>query len=33
MVAVGGKKAQQETIDEIVKFLPEFKVYMKKLLG
>ena len=32
MIALGGKKAQQETIDEIIKELPEFKKYMKKLL-
>ena len=32
MVSIGGKKAQKETIDEIVKLLPEFKEYMKKLL-
>ena len=33
IVAVGGKKAQQNTIDEIIKLLPEFKVYMKRLLS
>jgi len=33
MVAIGGKKAQPETINEIVRFIPEFKIYMKKLLG
>ncbi len=32
MVAIGGKKAQQTTIDQIVNLLPEFKQYMKKLL-
>lgn len=32
IVAFGGKKAQQETIDEIIKELPEFKKYMEKLL-
>lgn len=32
MVAIGGKKAQKETIDEIVKLLPEFKEYVKKAL-
>jgi len=32
LVAIGGKKAQSDTIDEIVRLLPEFKVYMKKLL-
>jgi len=33
IVAFGGKKVQQETIDEIIKELPEFKKYMEKLLG
>ncbi len=33
IVAFGSKKVQQETIDEIIKELPEFKKYMKKLLG
>jgi len=33
IIALGGKKAQQETIDEIIKELPEFKKYIKKLLG
>ncbi len=33
IVAVGGKKAQQDTIDEIIKLLPEFKIYMKELLS
>lgn len=28
VVAFGGKKAQQETIDEIIKLLPEFRKYM-----
>lgn len=32
MVAIGGKKAQQSTIDEIIKLLPEFKKYIKNLL-
>jgi mRNA-degrading endonuclease RelE of RelBE toxin-antitoxin system len=32
MVAIGGKKAQKETIDNIVNLLPEFKQYMKKIL-
>jgi len=32
VVAFGGKKAQQETIDEIIKMLPEFKKYLKNLL-
>ncbi len=33
VVAVGGKKAQKGTIDEIIKLLPEFKIYMKELLS
>jgi len=33
VVAFGGKKAQHETIDEIAKMLPEFKNYLKNLLG
>jgi len=33
VVAFGNKKAQRETIDEIIKLLPEFKVYIKKLLN
>ena len=33
VVAVGGKKAQQGTIDEIIKLLPEFKIYMEELLS
>jgi mRNA-degrading endonuclease RelE of RelBE toxin-antitoxin system len=32
VVAFGGKKAQQETIDEIIKMLPEFKKHMQNLL-
>lgn len=32
VVAFGGKKAQQETIDEIIKLLPEFKLYLENLL-
>jgi len=32
IVAFGGKKAQQETIDEIIKLLPGFKKYMERLL-
>lgn len=32
VVAFGGKKAQKETINEIVKSLPEFKTYLKKIL-
>ena len=33
IVAFGGKKEQQKTIDEIINYLPEFKKYMKKMLG
>ena len=33
VVAVGGKKAQQSTINEIIKLLPRFKIYMKELLS
>jgi len=32
IVAFGGKKEQQETIEEIIKDLPEFKEYLKRLL-
>jgi mRNA-degrading endonuclease RelE of RelBE toxin-antitoxin system len=32
LVAFGGKKAQQETIEEIIKLLPEFKIYLQNLL-
>jgi len=32
VVAFGGKKAQQETIDEIIKCLPEFREYLKRIL-
>jgi len=32
IVAFGGKKAQEETIDEIIKCPPEFKIYLKNLL-
>jgi mRNA-degrading endonuclease RelE of RelBE toxin-antitoxin system len=32
VVAFGSKKAQQETIDEIIKFLPEYKKYLENLL-
>jgi len=32
VVAVGGKKMQQETIEEIIKELPEFKIYLENLL-
>ena len=31
MVAVGGKKAQQETIDEIIKYFKEYREYAQKL--
>ena len=33
VVAFGGKKAQKETIDEIIKVFPEYKEYMKKILS
>ncbi len=32
VVAFGGKKAQQETIEEIIKDFPEYRKYMEKLL-
>ncbi|MBS3090796.1 hypothetical protein J4433_03460 [Candidatus Pacearchaeota archaeon] len=32
VVAFGGKKAQQETIDETVKYFPEFRRYLENLL-
>jgi len=32
VVAFGGKKAQQETIDKIIEILPDFKVYLERLL-
>ena len=32
VVAFGGKKVQQETIDKIIQYLPEFKKYLKNLL-
>ena len=32
VVAFGGKKAQQETIDRIIELLPKFKIYLEKLL-
>ena len=32
VVAFGGKKAQQETIDQIIKDLPEFRKYLENLL-
>ncbi len=32
IVAFGGKKEQQQTIDKIIKYLPEFERYIKSLL-
>ena len=32
VVAFGGKKTQQDTIDEIVRLFPEFRIYAKKLV-
>ena len=32
VVAVSDKKAQQETIDEIIKYLPKFREYLERLL-
>lgn len=32
VVAFGGKKPQKETINEIIKYLPEFREYLKKIL-
>ncbi|MCX6741759.1 MAG: hypothetical protein NTX24_01110 [Candidatus Pacearchaeota archaeon] len=32
VVASSDKKAQQETIDEIIKYLPDFKEYLETLL-
>ena len=32
IIAFGGKKSQQETINEIIKYLPEFRGYLKKIL-
>lgn len=32
VVAFGGKKIQQQTIDEIIKYLPDFKKYIENLL-
>ena len=32
IIAFGGKKAQQKTINKIIKYLPEFKKYLQKLL-
>jgi hypothetical protein len=31
MIAIGGKKAQEETINEIVKYFPEYRKYAEKL--
>lgn len=31
MVAIGGKKAQQETIDKIVNYFGEYRIYAEKL--
>ena len=33
IVAFGGKKRQQKTIDEIIEMLPYFKKYIKEILG
>ena len=33
VVAFGGKKAQEETIDEIIKYLPKFREYLKKIIS
>ncbi len=33
IVAFGGKKAQQKTIDEIIRLFPEFRKYAEKLFG
>ena len=32
VVALGGKKAQQETIDEVIRDLSEYREYLKKIL-
>lgn len=32
IVAFGGKKTQQDTINEIIKLLPEFKKYLENIL-
>jgi len=32
VVAFGGKKLQQETIDKIISLLPEYKKYVERLL-
>ena len=31
MVTIGGKKAQEETIDEIIKYFEEYRKYAEKL--
>jgi mRNA-degrading endonuclease RelE of RelBE toxin-antitoxin system len=31
MVAIGGKKVQEETIDEIVKYFKEYRKYVERL--
>jgi len=31
VVTFGGKKTQKETIDEIIKLLPEYKEYMQRI--
>ena len=33
IVAFGGKREQQQTIDKIIKYLPEFEKYINSLLG
>lgn len=30
LVAFGGKKTQQETIDYVIRYLPEFKIYLEQ---
>ena len=32
IVGFGGKKEQQKTIEKVVRYLPEFKEYLKKIL-
>ena len=32
VVAFGGKKAQQQTINKIINYLPEFKKYLRNIL-
>lgn len=32
IVAFGGKKTQQETIDCIIRYLPEYRVYLERIL-